>query len=115
MHIVWRAAPYGKEIMPRSNGDGQTGMAPFVAGNALRPISRGNSHRPAAPQPWKRPAPSAGLPAPRFSPPWRFRSRSEEHTSELQSLMRTSYAVFCLQKQHYIIVSIYNSKSTTTY
>src|SRR3546814_9684021 len=26
------------------------------------------------------------------------RSRSEEHTSELQSLMRTSYAVFCLQK-----------------
>src|SRR3546814_6516475 len=26
---------------------------------------------------------------------------SEEHTSELQSLMRTSYAVFCLQKTHY--------------
>src|SRR3546814_8609593 len=26
--------------------------------------------------------------------------RSEEHTSELQSLMRTSYAVFCLQKQN---------------
>src|SRR3546814_9342007 len=25
--------------------------------------------------------------------------RSEEHTSELQSLMRISYAVFCLQKQ----------------
>src|SRR3546814_6166039 len=25
-------------------------------------------------------------------------SRSEEHTSELQSLMRTSYAVFCLKK-----------------
>src|SRR3546814_7846955 len=26
------------------------------------------------------------------------RDRSEEHTSELQSLMRTSYAVFCLKK-----------------
>src|SRR3546814_7433028 len=26
-------------------------------------------------------------------------SRSEEHTSELQSLMRISYAVFCLKKQ----------------
>src|SRR3546814_10568010 len=26
--------------------------------------------------------------------------RSEEHTSELQSLMRISYAVFCLQKKH---------------
>src|SRR3546814_7968550 len=28
--------------------------------------------------------------------------RSEEHTSELQSLMRISYAVFCLQKKKYI-------------
>src|SRR3546814_7020246 len=27
-----------------------------------------------------------------------FGSRSEEHTSELQSLMRISYAVFCLKK-----------------
>src|SRR3546814_8812927 len=27
--------------------------------------------------------------------------RSEEHTSELQSLMRTSYAVFCLTKKNY--------------
>src|SRR3546814_9783334 len=27
------------------------------------------------------------------------RTRSEEHTSELQSLMRISYAVFCLKKQ----------------
>src|SRR3546814_7667865 len=27
------------------------------------------------------------------------KDRSEEHTSELQSLMRTSYAVFCLQKK----------------
>src|SRR3546814_2520374 len=29
----------------------------------------------------------------------RFRGRSEEHTSELQSLMRISYAVFCLKKK----------------
>src|SRR3546814_3668511 len=28
-----------------------------------------------------------------------FISRSEEHTSELQSLMRISYAVFCLKKK----------------
>src|SRR3546814_5613339 len=27
--------------------------------------------------------------------------RSEEHTSELQSLMRSSYAVFCLTKKNY--------------
>src|SRR3546814_3329683 len=29
----------------------------------------------------------------------RFAERSEEHTSELQSLMRISYAVFCLKKK----------------
>src|SRR3546814_9516166 len=29
------------------------------------------------------------------------RSRSEEHTSELQSLMRISYAVFCLKTKKY--------------
>src|SRR3546814_7165200 len=30
--------------------------------------------------------------------------RSEEHTSELQSLMRISYAVFCLQKKNTITI-----------
>src|SRR3546814_5999550 len=30
---------------------------------------------------------------------WRGGMRSEEHTSALQSLMRSSYAVFCLKKQ----------------
>src|SRR3546814_3399300 len=29
-----------------------------------------------------------------------LQARSEEHTSELQSLMRKSYAVFCLQKKN---------------
>src|SRR3546814_8401569 len=29
-----------------------------------------------------------------------FNARSEEHTSELQSLMRISYAVFCLKKKN---------------
>src|SRR3546814_4762290 len=39
----------------------------------------------------------------------RFR-RSEEHTSELQSLMRISYAVFCLKKKKQnIILTISNS------
>src|SRR3546814_8136208 len=31
---------------------------------------------------------------------WLHRWRSEEHTSELQSLMRHSYAVFCLKKKN---------------
>src|SRR3546814_6328964 len=33
--------------------------------------------------------------------------RSEEHTSELQSLMRTSYAVFCLKKKSKILKHLY--------
>src|SRR3546814_9413851 len=35
-------------------------------------------------------------------------SRSEEHTSELQSLMRISYAVFCLKKKTHIHHLNYN-------
>src|SRR3546814_483495 len=34
------------------------------------------------------------------TPPELFALRSEEHTSELQSLMRISYAVFCLKKKN---------------
>src|SRR3546814_5176189 len=33
-------------------------------------------------------------------------ARSEEHTSELQSLMRISYAVFCLKKKKYTKANI---------
>src|SRR3546814_5002861 len=33
--------------------------------------------------------------------PWNRSARSEEHTSELQSLMRSSYAVFCLKKKRH--------------
>src|SRR3546814_9422433 len=43
------------------------------------------------PNPWR----------PRRRPPCR---RSEEHTSELQSLMRISYAVFCLKKKKTAII-----------
>src|SRR3546814_5884663 len=36
-------------------------------------------------------------------------SRSEEHMSELQSLMRTSYAVFCLKKKNILHIITYIS------
>src|SRR3546814_1142324 len=43
---------------------------------------------------------SASTPCAAISPNGRIRNtRSEEHTSELQSLMRISYAVFCLKKK----------------
>src|SRR3546814_7909456 len=35
--------------------------------------------------------------------------RSEEHTSDLQSLMRISYAVFCLKKKNIFVLSIFTS------
>src|SRR3546814_7185049 len=40
--------------------------------------------------------------------------RSEEHTSELQSLMRISYAVFCLKKQKSTNANHTSHKPTTT-
>src|SRR3546814_2418405 len=47
----------------------------------------------------------------------RARDRSEEHTSELQSLMRISYAVFCLQKttvQHTLRICLSRTQTTTS-
>src|SRR3546814_10007741 len=44
-----------------------------------------------------------------------IRLRSEEHTSELQSLMRISYAVFCLKKkQNRLKITINNNQVCTT-
>src|SRR3546814_958181 len=63
--------------------------------------------------PWRggRGAPRAGGPPhPRLHHPPAGRAtmtdRSEEHTSELQSLMRISYAVFCLNKKTIIVAHI---------
>src|SRR3546814_5433960 len=48
--------------------------------------------------------PKSSATAPAFASRWRMaaslQQRSEEHTSELQSLMRISYAVFCLKKKN---------------
>src|SRR3546814_7337550 len=45
--------------------------------------------------------------------PWLI--RSEEHTSELQSLMRISYAVFCLKKKKYLQIQQLKSQNNTMY
>src|SRR3546814_5337110 len=69
------------------------------------------------------------LPKPGSSPRWaasvtatttlwlrRSMARSEEHTSELQSLMRISYAVFCLTKKqkHHIHLNILHNELHNT-
>src|SRR3546814_10891786 len=59
--------------------------------------------RPRSPKSFKRRVPSKrGMGDGRRLPGCR---RSEEHTSELQSLMRISYAVFCLQKTNTKIIT----------
>src|SRR3546814_8202998 len=44
-----------------------------------------------------------------------FSARSEEHTSELQSLMRISYAVFCLKKKKNTNKNTYKNTPQITY
>src|SRR3546814_8704066 len=56
----------------------------------------------------------------RINPPTAFQdlecpTRSEEHTSELQSLMRISYAVFCLKKKNYHLCVIQLTNTISTY
>src|SRR3546814_4092713 len=66
------------------------------------PIDVGRCRKPAS---RRQPAP-VGMPRRaalnRAVPEQRAAPRSEEHTSELQSLMRISYAVFCLKKKNKI-------------
>src|SRR3546814_4746825 len=49
---------------------------------------------------------SSGTKTERTAPSSRLAGRSEEHTSELQSLMRISYAVFCLKKKNSFFFSL---------
>src|SRR3546814_6934005 len=63
---------------------------------AAAPVPAADTHLRRVRPAWERPHESG-----RWHPPsarFTFRPRSEEQTSELQSLMRTSYAVFCLKK-----------------
>src|SRR3546814_1873364 len=70
---------------------GRPGRFPAVSrtppGRAHRPAGAGRRRRPARPG-------AAWL-------------RSEEHTSELQSLMRISYAVFCLKKKNIFLHTLF--------
>src|SRR3546814_3164151 len=51
----------------------------------------------------ERPAVERAMAREDLKAPAKYVGRSEEHTSELQSLMRISYAVFCLKKKNYKI------------
>src|SRR3546814_5742008 len=67
----------------------------------FRSVGRGPLAHPLAPGPYP-PARSSTLVVQRHPDRFGEDGRSEEHTSELQSLMRNSYAVFCLEKNNAI-------------
>src|SRR3546814_4860304 len=90
----WPAQPVLRPatlVEPLSHDNGLAMFNKDLAGTT-RLIPRRTCPRPASPAcPANRPPP-----------------RSEEHTSELQSLMRSSYAVFCLQKKNDITTKSQN-------
>src|SRR3546814_475482 len=74
----------------------ETGVAPLLSGSADIALSDSVSIGAAVAN---ESAPLKIIGATFQENPFTILSRSEEHTSELQSLMRTSYAVFCVKKK----------------
>src|SRR3546814_6733409 len=68
-------------------------LAPQPQNSSIRPLGRSNDPSPMPP------VLSLGIDLPGSGASSGSDLRSEEHTSELQSLMRISYAVFCLTKK----------------
>src|SRR3546814_1806083 len=95
---------------PGPRPGGQRGPAPRV-----RFVRLGARRRARSPGPGHLRALKAALGrARRRRPPAHARLvRSEEHTSELQSLMRISYAVFCLKKKK--TTTIFRNQTTYTH
>src|SRR3546814_6280713 len=90
--------PAGAGIGARRLGDDAADRA--THGRAARRRAAGRVAQ--RPRPPAHPAPARRTPRlgpPAGSPATAALARSEEHTSELQSLMRISYAVFCLKKK----------------
>src|SRR3546814_2679612 len=81
---------------------GCTGLVPSAGQRGAPPPQRASGTAPAA-----RPVPAKPMDA---LPAARPTNRSEEHTSELQSLMRLSYAVFCLKKKKHSLTIINQHK-----
>src|SRR3546814_1199192 len=79
---------------------------PAAPAASIRPLKAAHNRAPPSNRTWATPACRRANPCPDVAPARHqdhfastTHSRSEEHTSELQSLMRISYAVFCLKKK----------------
>src|SRR3546814_6923626 len=87
-----RRAPLAEMVRDGASG-GFAVFAEVLAGEGLAPVALGTGIEPA--HPGRRLVRINGSPAATTA----LGDRSEEHTSELQSPMRISYAVFCLKKK----------------
>src|SRR3546814_5061894 len=110
-HIPRRLWPAGTEVSYSNYGAALAGyivervsgepFADYVERHIFAPLGMGSTT-------FREPLPAAL--APRMANGYRVENgrfvRSEEHTSELQSLMRITYAVFCLKKKHNLDISI---------
>src|SRR3546814_3966607 len=80
----------------RSFGDHEVGFGKRVRGQRHRRVGRGHAQRLGRVSEVEQPVPESLV---EVVDHLETAARSEEHTSELQSLMRISYAVFCLNKK----------------
>src|SRR3546814_5900327 len=105
MRISDWSSDVGSSYLVRENDNHRQGRGPSCRSESLaREAARACC---ADPQCWgscwgrrRPPMPSPASTAAGWKTVRRSPIRSEEHTSELQSLMRISYAVFCLKKKH---------------
>src|SRR3546814_8749538 len=106
----WGGTPFTHGCFPTP--DGRARMLPIKQVAPAEPLARwpinkvltncatGCPHDGGCPSPATLLRPPIGRHHRRFVGPRQAGRRSEEHTSELQSLMRISYAVFCLKKKN---------------
>src|SRR3546814_2358837 len=105
----WSSDVCSSDLQPHAGGAGTFAHAPAAdprRAQATPVRTRDGRHRPAGtPDPPRLHHPGGATARALVSltleatPETTARNRSEEHTSELQSLMRISYAVFCLKKK----------------
>src|SRR3546814_7353643 len=87
---VWPAPYASAEILGNSSPGGSSASLPRMPRSPDERLSRQFQQQRCREYPAEQP----------HRPERRHAVRSEEHTSELQSLMRISYAVFCLKKKN---------------
>src|SRR3546814_2715494 len=87
----------GRSPLSRAGHEfGQETLEQFGPGSSRRDFDRLHFEQEAQRQPFRI---APGQPLLQLQQDTQETARSEEHTSELQSLMRISYAVFCLKKK----------------